>query len=91
MIVVVLSVCPPALRGDLTKWLFEVDTNVYVGKLSARVRDDLWDRIVKYCGTGKATMIYSANNEQGMVFRTHNGNRIPVDYEGLTLMMKPAG
>lgn len=45
MIVIILNNCPPALRGDLTKWLQEVNTGVYVGQVSARVRDELWARV----------------------------------------------
>ena len=31
--------CPPSLRGDLSKWLCEINTGVYVGNVSGRVRD----------------------------------------------------
>jgi len=39
MIVLCVMNCPPGLRGDLSKWLNEVNTGVYVGSLNARVRD----------------------------------------------------
>ncbi|MBP6400792.1 MAG: type I-E CRISPR-associated endoribonuclease Cas2, partial [Faecalibacterium sp.] len=29
--------CPPKLRGDLSKWLCEINTGVYVGNVSSRV------------------------------------------------------
>ena len=45
MIVVSLTNCPPKLRGDLTKGLIEINAGVYVGRVSARVRDELWQRI----------------------------------------------
>ena len=32
MVVVTLTDCPPKLRGDLTKWLMEINTGVYVGR-----------------------------------------------------------
>ena len=89
MIVIALSDCPPKIRGDLSKWLFEVNTGVYVGKLSARVREELWDRICENLSKGKATMVYSACNEQGMEFRVHNTVWQPTDYDGLTLMRRP--
>jgi CRISPR-associated protein Cas2 len=89
MIVITLTDSPPALRGDLTKWLFEVDTNLYVGKLSARVRDELWDRITKFIQHGRATMVYNVNNEQGFDFRTCGNTWIPIDFEGLKLMLRP--
>ena len=31
MIVVTVTDCPPRLRGDLSKWLLEINTGVYVG------------------------------------------------------------
>ena len=65
--------CPQKLRGDLTKWLFELDTGVYVGNLSARVRDGLWDRICRNISSGRAVMAYSANNEQKLDFRIYGG------------------
>lgn len=90
MVVIMLTSCPPALRGDLTKWLQEVNTGVYVGKVSARVRDALWKRISENSKTGKATMVYSASNEQGMKFRIHNTSWEPIDFDGVTLLMRPA-
>ena len=89
MIVISLSDCPPKVRGDLSKWLFELNTGVYVGKLSARVREELWNRICENLSNGKATMVYSAANEQGMEFRVHNTTWKPTDLDGLTLMCRP--
>ena len=34
MIVITLTDCPLGLRGDLTKWLQEINTGVYVGQVS---------------------------------------------------------
>lgn len=89
MIVVTLTDCPPRLRGDLSKWLLEINTGVYVGQLNKRVREELWKRICDNLPRGRATMVYSANNEQRMEFRVHNTLWTPVDFEGLTLMMRP--
>jgi CRISPR-associated protein Cas2 len=90
MIVVTLTDCPLALRGDLTKWLLEISTGVYVGRVSARVRDFLWERIVKNIKNGRATMVYSSNNEQHMEFKLHNSENEIVDFEGLKLVRKPS-
>ena len=89
MVVVTLTDCPPKLRGDLTKWLCEINTGVYVGKISARVRDELWERICENLSKGKATMVYSANNEQGLKFKVHHTTWTPVDFDGITLMKRP--
>lgn len=89
MTVFTLSACPPGLRGDVTRWLVEISTGVYVGNLSARVRENLWKRVCEHLKTGKATMIYSAHNEQGFAIRVHNTEWTPVDFDGVHLMRKP--
>ena len=90
MVVVVLTACPVGLRGDLTRWLLEIASGVFVGHVTARVRDRLWERITGQIRTGKAIMVYSARNEQHLSFKVHRSDWNPVDCEGLTLMEKPA-
>ena len=89
MIVVVLTVSPPKLRGHLTRWLFEISPGVYVGKVSARIRELLWEQILDNPGNGRADMVYPSDNEQGMQFRVHGQEWQPVDYDGLQLIMRP--
>lgn len=90
ILVVTLANCPPKLRGDLSKWLLEVNVGVYVGKANARIRDALWERICDNISDGRATMLFSANNEQGLDFRVHNTTWEPVDFEGIQLLRRPA-
>lgn len=89
MIVITLSDCPGNIRGDLSKWLCEINTGVYVGQLNARVREELWGRICKNLKTGRATMVFSAPGEQKMDFRVHNTTWKPVDLDGIKLMKRP--
>jgi CRISPR-associated protein Cas2 len=89
MVVISLTDCPPKLRGDLTKWLLEINTGVYCGQLSARVRDELWGRICENIKNGRATMVYSAPGEQRLDFKIHNTDWQPVDYDGIKLIMHP--
>lgn len=89
MIVITMTNCPPKLRGDLSKWFCEINTGVYVGQVSARVRDALWERVCEHIHDGQATMVYPMNNEQHMAFRTHNSDWVPTDYDGITLMKRP--
>lgn len=77
---------PPSLRGDLTKWCQEIQTGVYVGNVSARVRERLWQRINDNIGRGEATLVYNTNNELGYTFRTTRKDKEVVDYDGLPLM-----
>jgi CRISPR-associated protein Cas2 len=90
MIVLTVTDVPVALRGDLTKWLIEINTGVFIGKLSARVRDEVWERVVDHIKNGRATMVYSVANEQGLDFRVHNSTWEPIDFDGLKLMLKPS-
>lgn len=89
MVVITLTDCPISLRGDLSKWLIEINTGVFVGRVSARVRDNLWERVKDCVKNGRATMVYNTNNEQRMEFRLHNSENIIIDYDGLKLVMKP--
>ena len=88
MIVITLSDCPPKVRGDLSKWLIEINTGVYVGQVSARVREELWKRICENLHAGRATMVFHAMGEQHMDFRVHNTTWEPVDFDGLKLMRR---
>lgn len=89
MIVITMTTCPIRLRGDLTKWLQEIDTGVFAGNISARVREELWDRIANNAGNGHVTMAYSTKNAQGYAIRTLNTVWSPAEYDGLTLMLHP--
>lgn len=90
MIVVTLSECPSALRGDLSKWLQEISVGVYVGNVNPRVRLEIWKRICSNIKSGRATMAFSSNNEQHMDFFVHNTGWDPVDFDGLKLIMRPS-
>ena len=62
---------------------------VYVGQVSARVRDELWNRILENAKVGRVTMVYQTNNEQHFAYRVHNSEWKPIDFDGLTLMLRP--
>lgn len=90
MIVITLTDCPIALRGDLTKWLLEINTGVFVGRVSARVRENIWERVKKYIKNGRATMVYNAANEQGLDFKVCNSEWEPIDFDGVKLILRPS-
>ena len=81
--------CPPRLRGDLSKWLCEIQTGVYVGQLTGRVREAVWKRVCDNLSSGRATMVYSSKGEQHMKFLVYNTTWEPVDFDGITLMRRP--
>lgn len=90
MTVIVLTSVPSGLRGHLTRWLMEVAPGVYVGRPSARVREGLWGIVIDMVRDGRALMVYSANNDQGLEIRNHRHSWEPVDHEGVILMRRPA-
>lgn len=90
MVVITLEKCPLSLCGDLNKWLQEISPGVYVGQVSARVRDELWRRVCDESKSGRATMVFSAHNDQHLNYRVHNTTWEPIDFDGIKLMMRPS-
>ena len=87
MLVTVVENAPPRLRGRLAIWLLEVRAGVYVGKVSRRVREVIWEQIEKGIEGGNAVMAWSTNTESGFDFMTFGPNRrIPVEMDGIKLV-----
>ncbi|MFF1627429.1 type I-E CRISPR-associated endoribonuclease Cas2e [Streptomyces sp. NPDC058272] len=87
MIVLSATAVPDHLRGALTRWLLEVTPELYVGTVSARVRDELWTAAAACTGDGMSVLAYPSDNEQGFELRTAGTRRRqPVDFDGLTLI-----
>ena len=90
MIVMILERVTPSLRGELTRWLIQPKTGVFVGRLTARVRDLLWKRAVKGLRDGAAVMVYSDNTEQGFSVRSAGDtSKVMTDFDGLMLPKTP--
>lgn len=88
--VITLKKTPASLRGDLTKWMQEIATGVYIGNFNTRVRAHLWQRVTENVGVGEATMSYSYRNEIGYRFETWQTDRHVIDYEGIPLVLIPS-
>ena len=87
MLVIVTEKVSPRLRGRLSVWLVEVRAGVYVGHLSKKVREMIWDQVVEGVGEGNAVLTWSTNSESGFDFLTLGKNRrIPVEVNGLKLV-----
>lgn len=89
MMVLVVTAAPVGLRGELTRWLMEIDAGVFVGNPSSRVRQALWDRTRESIREGRALLVYRTNNEQRLRVEAHRHHWTPVDFDGLTLMRRP--
>lgn len=90
MIVLIVENAPTGVRGELSRWLIEPRAGVFVGRVSALVRDKLWNLVCGKIPEGGAALLYPAFNDQGFAVRTHGERaRSLVDYEGLTLVQLP--
>lgn len=87
--VITLKKSTPSLRGDLSKWMQEIATGVYIGNFNARIREQLWQRVIQNVGKGEATLSYACRNEIGYDFKTHNTDREVVYFDGLPLVNLP--
>ena len=90
MIVMTLENVPDGIRGKVATYLIETANGVYVGDLSARVRDKLWELCEKGRKDGMVFQAWSCNNEQGFTMRMAGGARKVVDLEGLLFVQEPA-
>lgn len=87
MLVIVTENVPPRLRGRLAVWLIEIRAGVYVGDLSAKVRDMIWQQVEAGIEDGNAIMAWSTNTESGFDFLTLGKNRrLPTELDGLKLV-----
>jgi CRISPR-associated protein Cas2 len=87
MVVMVMENVPPSLRGELTRWMLEAKAGVFVGVMSASVRERLWAKVTGNCVEGGAMLVYSADTEQGFDLKMHGVLRKGVvDLEGIKLI-----
>ncbi|WP_283775243.1 type I-E CRISPR-associated endoribonuclease Cas2e [Corynebacterium pseudodiphtheriticum] len=78
---------PDHLRGYLSRFLIEVDSGIYVGNISRRVRDNIWKRCAEAIDRGSLTMINSdSSREQGFAVNTLGPQRKNIiDLDGMLL------
>ena len=90
MVIVILEKVPRGLRGELTRWLLEPKTGVFVGSVSGMVRERLWQKLCDEARGGSCVMIHSDNSEQGFSIKiSGEPSRSVVDFEGLSLIRVP--
>lgn len=90
MIVMILEKVTSGLQGELTRWLIEPKSGVFVGHVSARVRDHLWQKCVERKRKGGVIQIWSSNTEQHFRLRmAGETSRELIEIEGLQLVKIP--
>lgn len=87
MTVIIVSRVTPGLRGRLTRWMLQVHPGVFLGTLSARVREKLWALVSGSRRTGACLMIARAANEQGFTLTTSGETKRELaDFDGLSFI-----
>ena len=90
MIVMIVDNAPTSLRGELTRWLLEPRAGVFIGHVSAMVRDRLWQKCCQNPRTGGVLQMWSTNTEQRFTMRLFGQtNRGIVDLDGIQLIQIP--
>lgn len=90
MTVLIVERVPASLRGELTRWLLEPHPGVFVGRVSALVRDKLWEKVCASAKDGAAILVHHTDTEQGYAIRLWGRtSRRVVDFDGLSLICVP--
>jgi CRISPR-associated protein Cas2 len=90
MVVFLLERVPVSLRGELTRWMLEPRPGVFVGHISAMVREKLWEKACESAKGGACSVIWSSNTEQGFLVETFGDPARKVrNWEGLLLVTRP--
>ena len=86
-VVVRAAAIPSHVRGYLDRFLVEVASSVYVGPLSKRVADELWDALESNQEDGDLVMVLStADREQGYEVRLSGESSVRmIDFDGVWL------
>ena len=89
MIIFICHNASDRIRGELTRFLYEIDSGVYIGNISALVRNILYQKIEDLSiniPDYKMIMIYSDKNENGFSYEYLGYNNYNFkDYDGLML------
>ena len=90
MMILILQSVPAGVRGEIARWLIEPFPGIFVGHVSARVRDKLWEKCIKNKKVSGVVQIWTTNTEQRFKMRGHGSiRRELVDIEGVQLVRLP--
>jgi CRISPR-associated protein Cas2 len=71
--------------------MLEIHTGVFVGRISAMVRDVLWEYVCDQMREGAGFLVYHSNSEQGFAVRSCGATSRRIEnWEGLTLVTIPS-
>ena len=72
--------------------MLEPKAGIFLGRMTARIRDELWRKVMKHCKDGACLQAWTSPGEQGFQMRSYGDtSRQIVDLEGLHLVSIPVG
>jgi CRISPR-associated protein Cas2 len=90
MVVMILEKVSASARGELTRWLLEVHSGVFIGHINARIREKLWEKCISKNPAGGVLQAWSSNTEQRFQMRISGDTSRWIDNnEGLQLIKIP--
>lgn len=76
MVVYILESAPQRLRGTLSRWCLEIRAGLFVGRVDAKMRELLWQKITDLARQDtNAVMVWREPSEQGFAFRSIGRDR----------------
>ena len=91
IVVVSAAAIPEHLRGYVSRFMVQVDANLFVGNLTPKIADAIWSDLIRYSGCGSITMVREDRSQElEFSVATHGPRRafVPVDLDGLMLMSR---
>jgi CRISPR-associated protein Cas2 len=77
---------PDSLTGFLSRYLAELESGLFVGRVSRRLAERLWELATEHCGPGSVVAVLSGGSEAGYTLRVHNHPTLTVqDLDGLPM------
>jgi CRISPR-associated protein Cas2 len=87
MLVMILEAVPEVAKGELTRWLTPIGSGVFIGRVSADVRELLWQATVSKAGDGRIVQAWATRGEPGYELRVHGyRDALIVNIEGVPLL-----
>ena len=87
MVVIIIDNASERMRGELTRWLLEAKPGVFIGNISAAVRERLWDRIQMNDERTGGLLIFNSDTEQKFQIKMcGDPKRSVVDIDGIQLI-----
>jgi CRISPR-associated protein Cas2 len=71
MLVMILEAVPEVAKGELSRWLTPIGSGVFIGRVSADVRELLWQATVEKAAEGRVVQAWATRGEPGYSMRVH--------------------